>query len=1033
MLPKNPSIGLLLILTTFCALVAGTTAVFANASQPPVPLRFEHLSVDDGLSNSEIMTILQDQDGLMWFGTQNGLNRYDGYSVTIYRQDDSDPYSISSSLVLCSAESPDGTLWFGTDSGGLNRYDKTTGRFTAFRANPDDPADPSALSSDSVWSLLVDRSGIVWAGTRAGLNRLDPATGQITVFHPNPGDERPLAQWVLRIYEDSRNQLWVGTRLGLNRLERQTGTFTTFLPNPEDPTSIRSEQAWAIYEDSRGDIWIGTRGGGLNRYDQETDTFTAYLNDPDNPLSLSHNNVWDIIEDPITGRLWVGTEQGGLNNFDPKTGTFTAYRHNPNDPYTLSHDDTFRLYFDRSGVLWTGSRVGGVNKLYPALQRFRHYRHLPEDPLSLSTNYASGLLVGADGTIWIGTRNGGLNKLDRSAGKTTIYANDPNDPDSLGSNFIQTLFEDDDGTLWIATSGGGLNRLNPSTGTFTVYKSDPNNPDGLTTNFITTITPAGDGKFWLGTLGFGLELFNPEDGSTVHYRSDPDDPSSLSEDTINAVIPDDSGGLWIGTFRGGLNHFDPTSGRFTQYRYNPIDPTSVSNNNVFSLALTSTGDLWVGTLNGLNHFDPTTETFRRYTTNEGLPDASIYCIKEDLNKKLWLSTARGLVRFDPQNGSIKNFTTADGVQSNQFYQYSCACSPSGELFFGGPNGVNSFTPGSIADNTYPPPVIFTGLRLFNQPIPIGSEIMPVSLHYNQRLVFDYRQDVITFEFAALNYQDSHQNLYRHRLEGFDKDWSPVSNRREATYTNLTPGRYTFLVQAANNDAVWNETPASLEIVITPPWWQTIWFQLSGGILLIGAIFGGVHLRIGAIRARNQELEQRVADRTHQLEHIAITDYLTGIFNRRHFFTLAEVAYQESLKNGTSIAVILLDADNFKGINDTHGHAAGDAALIYLATTLRKALPAGAILARFGGEEFIVLLTNTRLHAAARVASTLREAVAFAPIEVDGNSIQLTISLGVAARDPQDQECTLDQLIISADKGLYQAKHSGRNRVVAFAS
>lgn len=829
------------------------------------PLRFEHLTVEDGLSNSEIMFILQDRDGFMWFGTQDGLNKYDGYKVTVYRHKNNDPYSLSANVVMAGVETRDGNLWFGTDYGGLNRYDKATDQFTVYRH---DPTDPTSLSSNGIWALLEDSRGVLWVGTRQGLDRFDPKTEIFKNYAPDPSTPHSLShRFVTRFFEDSQGTLWVGTRNGLNRYNPATDNFTLYLPNPDDPASISHEQAWDIAEDSRGNLWVATRGGGLNKFDRTTEQFTAYTHDPNDPHSISDNNVWHILADS-RGILWAATERGGLNRFDYETEQFTSYQNNPANPLSLSHDDIFWLCEDQSGILWIGSRKRAINKLYPALQRFHWYRHLPNHPLSLNANFVYGILEDEAGILWVATQGGGLNRLDRANQQATYYTHDPHDPTSIATNDLFELYQDKAGILWITTAGGGLNRFDPQTETFTAFKNDPANPHSLISNFITNILPTEDGRFWLGTLGYGLELFDPATNHAIHHRHDPATPHSLSEDTIFALHQGMDGTLWIGTARGGVNRLDPQTGQFTSYQHDSTTPNSLSDNNVRTIYQDTEGIFWFGTLNGLNRFDPTTEIFQNYHITDGLPNESIYGIAPDQQGHLWLSTSKGIVQFDPQKEIFWHYNAVDGLQSNQFNHYSYYSSHTGEIFFGGPNGLNSFWPLQFTISTYLPPVVLTDFQLFNHSVAIGNEVLPVSINQLDQLTLTHEQTVFSFEFAALNYQLSAKTKYQYMMQGFDRDWSPASVKRLATYTNLDPGHYVFKVRATNSDGVLNDTPKTLAVTILPPWWQTWWFRSGSLLVIIGLVIGTplviYRWRIQVTEARSRELATLVATRTVEL-------------------------------------------------------------------------------------------------------------------------------------------------------------------------
>jgi len=833
------------------------------AAQEGDLIHFEHLTVEHGLSNSAVLNVFQDSDGFMWFCTLDGLNRFNGYDFTVFRHNDDDPHSISSNVVMTGLETRDGTLWFGTDTGGLNRFNRTTGQFTAFQHDPDDP---TSLSNDSVWSLFEDKDGYLWVGTRGGLNRFDPETEKFTAYTPDPDNPRSLSHpFVLRIYQDRAGTLWVGTRGGVNRYHPATDDFTVFKPDPDDPHSITSEQAWSITEDSRGNLWFATRGGGLNRFNRADETFTAFQNNPNDPTSLNDNNVWFVMEDS-QNNLWVATERGGLNKFDYQSETFAAFQHNPNSPESLSNNDIFWIHEDRAGSLWLGSRKQGASVLHQSLQRFAHYRQITEHPLSLSANFVNGILT-TDNAVWIGTQGGGLNKLDRATGTMTHYRHKPDDPTTISVDDIYVLYQDEAGFIWLGTQGGGLNKFDPRTGQVIAYKDDPDNPDDLPTNYITAIVPADEpGWLWVGTLGFGLEKFNPQTGQAIHYRHNPDDPNSLSEDTIYLIHKDKSGRLWIGTARGGISIFSPELEQFTNYSKDRFNRSgSLSDNAVQAIYEAPNGIVWLGTLGGLNHFDPADQAFTAYRRRDGLPNESIYGILPDEAGNLWLSTGKGLSKFNPQTETFRNYDVNDGLQSNQFNLFSYHRSAEGELFFGGPNGLNAFHPDRLTGNSYAPPVVFTDFQLFNQSVRVGEGPLNTDLNHQPEIVLNYDQSVFSFEFAALNYEIPAKNLYQYKMEGFDKEWSPPAPKRLATYTNLNPGLYTFMVKGSNNDGTWNETPRTIDIIILPPWWQTWWFRTIAALAIVGLVYSGYHWRVYTIERQNRLLAEQVAERTFELQ------------------------------------------------------------------------------------------------------------------------------------------------------------------------
>ncbi len=762
----------------------------------------------------------------MWFGTWDGLNRYDGYDFTVYKNNPENPNSLSNSSIWSLYEDRTGTLWIGTFGGGLNKFDQDTGQFTRYQQ---DPANLQSLSSNIVMTL----------------------------------------------YEDRTEALWIGTNAGLNRLNRKTEQFTHYQHDPGDPRSLSHNSVSAIYQDRAGALWIGTFGGGLNRFDPRSspETFTRYQHDPAGPSNLSNNYVWFIYEDRV-GVFWVGTEDG-LNIFDRETETFTQYRHNPADPYSLSDNSLWSIHEDRDGALWIGTEKGGLNIFDREHKRFMHYQHAPNVPDGLSDNSIRSIYEDQAGGLWFGTYQAGINTFDDKRAKFPHYRRDPDDPNSLSSHVIWSLYEDRAGILWIGTDGGGLNRVDRKSasgaGQFTHYRHDPDDPQSLSHNKVRTMYEDRAGTLWVGTEG-GLNRFNRETGQFTHYQHDPNNPHSLSHNTILSIYEDQTGIFWIGTEGRGLDKFDPRlngadTGQFAHYQHDPDDPRSLSNNHVPSLHEDQAGTLWIGTGGGgLDKFDRKNETFTHYREKDGLPNDVIFGILEDEQGFLWLSTVKGLSRFDPRAATCKNYDVSDGLQDNEFNIGAYHQSRAGEMFFGGSNGFNAFYPAKVEENPSIPPIVITDFQLLYESVIPGQEApLQTPVMAASEIELSYRDNVFSFEFAALDFTASGKNQYAYRLEGFDDDWIFTSaKRRFAPYTNLDPGKYVFRVKGSNNDGIWNEKGVSIKITVTPPWWETIWFRASMLILVLGWIFGGFRWRVQIIMNQKRQLEMQVNERTHQL-------------------------------------------------------------------------------------------------------------------------------------------------------------------------
>lgn len=844
----------LLIATAIVVLTAvvmpGAVCAVVSLDAQNVGIDFEEISIEHGLSQSIVECIVQDRRGFMWFGTEDGLNKYDGYEFTIMRHDPDDPASLSHNHLQALCEDREGLIWVGTFNGGLNSYNPFTGRFHAYRFRRDDPL---SISHDCINTLYVDAGGVLWIGTNNGLNRYNRDTDDFTRYLHDPRNPNSVCGPIIRdVTEDRFGMLWIATDGGgLSRFDRVNDRFKSYRHDSRDRASLSENSVRTVYEDRSGVLWVGTVGGGLNRFERDTETFIHFGNDPSDPYSLSHNQVYAIYED-LSGTLWIGTNGGGLDVFDRETGRFHNYRNDPNDPTTLSYDEIYDIYEDRSGVMWLGTYGGGVNRFDRKRKKFLTYRPDPHDPNSLSEEIVWSIYEDEDGILWIGTHGGGLNRFDRRSGSYTHYRHDPVDPTSIGNDVVRLVFVDRAGTFWIGTNGGGLNRFDRDTGRFTRFMHDPGDPTSISHNELRYIYEDRRGMLWIGTNGGGLNRFDRATGTFMRYRHDPDNPSSLSNDYVRVIFEDETGNFWIGTQGGGLEKLDRESGKFSHYRHDPNDPNSLSNDFVFSIHENKAGMLWLGTWGGgLSRFDREKGTFKHYTEKDGLASNSIYGLLADDEGNFWISTNNGLSKFNPATGNFKHYTEEDGLQSNEFNGNAFFKSSSGEMFFGGINGFNAFYPADIRDNPFVPPVVITSFLKLNKKVKLDSSISEM-----QKLTLSYKDYVFSFEFASLDFTAPQKNSYAYKMEKLDEDWIYTdAGKRFATYTTLAPGKYLFRVKGTNNDGIWNENGTAIELVITPPIWRTIWFQALVILLVLGL---GIFLYQRRLRNVRMAAELRAA-------------------------------------------------------------------------------------------------------------------------------------------------------------------------------
>lgn len=860
-------------------------------------IEFGHFSYEQGYSPSSVFAILQDSRGFLWFGTTDGLMRYDGYNFKIFKHNPFDTHSISHNVVISIYEDKSGMLWIGTEGGGLNRYDRESNEFTVYIH---DENDPNSISNNTIVSVLEDRSGNFWLGTNGGgLNKLtrtdnEEFPGTFIHFMNNPEENTSLSSnFVFSIFEDKFGVLWIGTENGLNELipsniKKTAPVFIRHRNNPADPASLSHNTITSIYEDKAGVLWIGTHGGGVNKLvsgDQAEPrrSFVHYFHDPNDPTSLSSNEVRSISEDN-SGNLWIGTLGGGLNKFDRVNEEFTRYTYDPDDPESLKGNWVYSIYKDNSGIIWIGTMPGGINKLDPMKNQFKHYQNNLVIPESLGSDRVFSICEDNSGNLWIGTYGGGIYKIpptENGNSSTSIihYTHNPNDPNSLSNNSVFSICEDNSKNLWFGTFGGGLDKIvwsdvKKSHPKFIHYQHNPGDSNSLSSDEIRSIYEDDSGNLWIGTEGGGLNKLMQEKGEyspprIIQYIHNPHDPTSISNNIIFSIHEDRKGILWIGT-SGGLNKFIPPDTEnslttFKHYTHDSNNPESLSNNEVTAIYEDQSGNLWIGTASGgLNKFDRKSEKFFRFTEEDGLPNNGISGILEDRNGNLWLSTRKGLSKFNPETGVIRNYIKKDGLQNNEFQQGAGFKSKRGEMFFGGANGLDRFYPDRIKENNHIPPVVITDFQLLNNSVPVGLDtssnrtILKKSITETTEIELSYDDYIISFEFAALDFHTPEKNKYAYTLEGFEKRWNYTdANRRYATYTNLDPGEYFFRVKGSNNDGFWNEAGASIKIVIPPPWWATWWAYFCYIVLAISTLYGLRRYELNRINWRNQFILEEI--------------------------------------------------------------------------------------------------------------------------------------------------------------------------------
>lgn len=881
------------LLASACFTYLAASLAVAGSEVPP---RFDHLDLEQGLSQSTVTCILKDSRGFLWVGTEDGLNRYDGYGFTVFRPQPGRPGSLSNAQVWALWESRDGSLWVGT-YGGLNRFDRMTETFSAFRH---DPADPATLSSDFVRSVVEDKRGVVWVGTKEGLNRLEPTVGgrRVTRFLHDPTDPVSIAgSYVEALLVDSAGALWVGTYGGgIDRFDAATGRFEHHTSAAGDPTSLAGDDVRALWQDREGAIWVGTNVHGLSRLDPTTGRAERYRWGVALPGATSSNSVTSLCGDG-EGRLWIATFDGGLNRLDPRSGQVLVLRHDPSDPHSLPTDRLRRVFVDSAGVVWVGT-IRGLGKLAPTRATFAHLTAgMDDDPEAASVR---ALAEDRAGVVWVGTR-AGLRRLTRQG-------IEPVEPQLAVDWHVRALLADHRGGVWV----GGDDRLtwiDPARRWARPVALSTATADAV--GRVWSLLEDRAGAVWVGGEQGLLEVSTWSDG-----------PNGASAETtrihlpglhVRVLLEDRDGVIWAGTQSGGLLMRAPGSAGWVSFSHDPRDPASLGYPAVASLFQDRLGALWVGTYGGgLDRRDPVTGRFSHLTEADGLPNNVIYGILPDDSGRLWTSSNRGLSRLDlggsgaPQ---IRSYTTRDGLQSLEFNSGAHLRMRSGRLAFGGINGINVFRPEEWSDDPNPPVVVLTRFQVFNRDMRPGETwegrvVLQRSITETGELVLRHTDRVVSFEFAALHFVAPEANQYAYRLAGLERDWNVVGTRRYATYSNLPPGRYTFEVKAANPDGVWSSAPAGVRIVVTPPFWGTWWFRLGLGVLALASVLAVHRWRVHALEAHRRELEVTVAQRTEQLAQVA--SIVRSINSRLGFDELLKAILSEARAvGGVQCAVFLV--------------------------------------------------------------------------------------------------------------------------------
>jgi signal transduction histidine kinase/CheY-like chemotaxis protein/streptogramin lyase len=805
-------------------------------------LRFRHLTTEQGLPHSNVTAIAQDTLGFMWFGTQDGLCRYDGHDFVTFRKRNGAGGSLPSNLVSMLALDSRGRLWVGT------RYGLVF--FNAVRQT----FEKKGPQGCPVNALQEDDNGGLWIATGMGLGFLAP-DGKYQLYTPNAGSTSEFDNSIQALLIDSKGQIWAGTVEGLSLFDPRTGQFQIFEDSGGRRNSGHANRITALVEDSRGRIWLGSYSGVEQVIRTVDDVRLEHYSHP----GSTNRRVFSLL--PEEKGLWIGWENGGLEYLDFETREIVQNDTRSGDAYSLNNNSIYSIFRDVDSNLWVGTYSGGINIAFANQQVIAHYRVTDDKEKSPSYNSVNDFVEDESGIIWIATDGGGLNRFDPFI-ETFKHYNTKSS--NLNNDALTEVLLDSRGELWVTSWGGGLSRFDRASSSFESFSTENS---GIPTDYLHDVIEDRHGRLWLSCHEGGLALFDP---TTKIFSLRATRETGLTSNNLRELELNDDGAIFVGTL-DGLNLFDPVSGRIKRYSHYESDPRTISDDFITEVFKDKSGSIWACTRSGLNRFDRETERFKAYYIEDGLPSNSIAGILEDGAGTLWISTNGGLSRFSPVSGEFRNYSTEDGLQGLEFNSGACFETRTGALLFGGVNGFNLFKPASLHSMTVSPPrIALTGFELFNKPVGIGLPESPLQADISlvNGLTLNHKQSVFSIEFSALDFGTANRTHYAYKLEGFDQAWNEVGQRRSATYTNLSPGDYGFRVKASSPTGEWYEPALSLNMRILPPFWLTWWFRVGTIISLISAAIGWHVRRTRNLAARQRELESLVQIRTEELANQA---------------------------------------------------------------------------------------------------------------------------------------------------------------------
>ncbi len=795
------------------------TTQLCSGQGSSTPLFFDQLTINDGLSHNTIFCILQDHDGYIWVGTQNGLNKYDGYSFEVYRSNEfeNDQTDFIGEHISSLYEDRNGNLWVGTKKNGINFKSQSTDRFVNLQTD----SAFAPIKEFDISSFFEDEKGNIWITTiGAGVLKYHPETKFSQIY--NQENSNLSSNVTFDLVKDKYGVIWVAAAGGgLNCLtkEDQFELSHKMLPNYPNMGGYRKK----LFLDDEY-LWVGTEGTGLYKMNLKDRSY-IHFSPGNGKRAISSNVVRDIFK-AGDGKLFIATDGEGLNIYDSVTEEISNYNYQFEEKTSLNSSALLCMWGDRTGNVWIGTYNGGLNIYKPNKTWFEFFSPSLFHSNELQHRSILSIFESESGNILIGTDGRGLNWLNRNNDNyiTPSFKHDPTDPTSIGGNVVKTIYKDSQDRLWVGLFGEGLDLHDPETKSFKHIIDQPIN--------VWSIAEKKDGKLLIGTMGSGLGILDPTTEEVSFFQPE------LTEQNIMTIFVDKEDQIWVGTAENGLDIWDEESNQFINYKYNPLDSFSISNDEIRMIFQDSNGGIWIGTEGGgLNRWLGNGR-FERIGTKNGLIANSVMGITEDKDGLIWVTTFEGISQLNQEGSIIRNFDFRTSQNTNQFNQDAIITDSSGKLFFGGVNGLNAIRPEKVKENNIEPEILFTDLKIYNKSIPIGKLpdgriILEKPIENSTDLWLSYLDQSFSIDFTVIDFTNPLENIFAYQMEGFNEDWQYTSpGQRSVTYTNLDPGTYTFKVKHKRK-------LASIKVNIQPPYWQTIWFRSLAFIFSIGLIFSGL--------------------------------------------------------------------------------------------------------------------------------------------------------------------------------------------------